>query len=66
MVSHELPNDLKLKKLGDFRRVYKPYRTIAQRPAPRQFENLALKSKFPGKFQCSNAIDGSIEMLKNS
>ena len=27
---------------------------------------LPLKSKLCGKFQCFNAIDGSIEMLKNS
>ena len=27
---------------------------------------LPLKSKLPGKFQCFNAIDGSVEMLKNS
>ena len=27
---------------------------------------LPLKSKFSGKFQCFSAIDGSIEMLKNS
>ena len=28
--------------------------------------NLTLKSKFSGKFQRFNAIDGSIEMMKNS
>ena len=27
---------------------------------------LPLKSKLPGKFQCFHAIDGSVEMLKNS
>ena len=31
---HELPNDLRLTKLGNIRKVSKPHRMIAQRPAP--------------------------------
>ena len=33
-VLKELPNDLRLRKLGNIRKVSKPHRMIAQRPAP--------------------------------
>ena len=32
-LSHELPNHLKLKKLGNIRKLSIPHRMIAQRPA---------------------------------
>ena len=31
---HELPNDLRLRRLGNIRKVSKPHRRIAQRPFP--------------------------------
>ena len=33
-LSHELPNDLSLRKLGNLRKASKTHRTIAQRPVP--------------------------------
>ena len=42
---HELPNNLRLRKLGDIRNVSKHHRMIAQCPVPHQNTNFASSSK---------------------
>ena len=42
---HKLPNDFRLRKLGNIRKVPKPRRMIAQRPAPRQNKNFVSTGK---------------------
>ena len=44
---HKLPNYLRHRKLRNIRKVLKPHRIIAQRPAPPQNENPANTSKKP-------------------